>query len=173
MTELLILAILLEGEFTGYKIKHKIKSNFSVFLSASFGSIHPALKKLEKSGFISTKRKMSNGGQKSSFYSVTPEGKKYFKELMSAEIADSPLFSNQLINIKLVLLDLTDENLRKETVNSIKRYYEIQLLNTEELLEKAEEPHLKNKEKNFMQIKFLKHHADKISRELNWIQSLI
>jgi len=64
MTELLILAILLEGEYTTYKIRQKIKNMFSVFLSASFGSIHPALKKLEKNGFISAKREMSGGGQK-------------------------------------------------------------------------------------------------------------
>ena len=39
---------MLNGEFTIYKIKQKIENNFSVFLSASFGSIHPAIKKLEK-----------------------------------------------------------------------------------------------------------------------------
>lgn len=171
MTELLILAILLNGELTIYKIKQKIKNNFSVFLSASFGSIHPTVTKLEKNGFISAKRKMSAGGQKSSTYFITAEGKEHFKELMTAEVTESPAFSNQLVNIKIMLLDLLDENLRKKTIDSIKRYYEIYLLNTEELLETLKKT--QNKDKNFFQIKLLKHHSEKISREINWIQSII
>ena len=161
MTELLILAILLNGEFTIYKIKQKIENNFSVFLSASFGSIHPAIKKLEKNGFISAKRKMSGGGQKSSLYSITTEGKEHFKNLMTSEIIESPACSNQLINIKMMLLDLLDENLRKIAVESVKKYYEIHLLNTEELLES-----FKDKDKNLLLISYLKHYKDKIHREL-------
>ena len=173
MTELLILAILLNGEFTIYKIKQKIENNFSVFLSASFGSIHPAMKKLEKNGYISAKRKMSSGGQKSSTYSITVEGKEHFKNLMTSEITESPTYSNQLINIKMMLLDLLDENLRKDTINLIKKYYEIHLLTARELLETLKGTSGKEKERNFFQITHLKNHTDNISRELNRIQGLI
>jgi len=171
MTDLLILAILLDYEYTIYKIKQKIENNFSIFLSASFGSIHPAVKKLEKNGFISAKKKLSSGGQKSSTYSITREGKEYFKKLMTAEITESPSYSNQLINIKIMLIDLLDENLQKITIDSIKKYYEIHLLNTKELIETLDEVKIKDK-KNFFQIKFLKHYADKISREISWLQGL-
>lgn len=173
MIDILILAVLLDEELTIYKIKQKIKANFSVFLSASFGSIHPSTKKLEKSGFIFAKRKMSSGGQKSSFYSITAEGKKHFRELMTSEIEESPLFSNQLINIKLMLLDLLNENSRKTAIDWIKRYYQIHLLNTTELLETLEQSQTKNQNKNnFLKIKFLKNYAAKISGEIKWIQSL-
>ena len=170
MTELLILAILLSSECTMYKIKQKIKNKFSVFLSASFGSIHPAVVKLEKNGFICAKRKLSAGGQKSFTYSITAKGKDYFKELMVAEIIESPAHLNQLINIKIMLLDLLDETSRKYAINSIKNYYKIHLLNAEELLETLAGK--QEKKDNFFQINFLKHHIDKISRELNWIQGL-
>ncbi|HBG49768.1 MAG TPA: hypothetical protein DDW90_09770 [Cyanobacteria bacterium UBA9971] len=172
MTELLILAILLNGEFTIYKIKQKIENNFSVFLSASFGSIHPAIKKLEKNGFISAKRKMSGGGQKSSLYSITTEGKEHFKNLMTSEIIESPACSNQLINIKMMLLGLLDENLRKDTINLIKKYYEIHLLTAEELLETLKDSSVKEKEQNYFQITHLKNYTNNISFELNRIQGL-
>lgn len=161
MIELLILAILLDGEYTIYKIKQKIKSSFSVFLGASFGSIHPALKKLEKNGHISALRKMSEGGQKSSIYAITERGKIHFDELMTAEIIEPLTISGQLVNIKIMLIDLLDKNSQKVAVNSIKRYYEISLLNIKDLADILNNPH---------QIKFLKHQADKISREINWIQ---
>jgi len=169
MTELLILAILLNGEYTIYKIKQKIKNNFSVFLSASFGSIHPALKKLEKGGFISAKRRMSSGGQKSSTYFITIDGKEHFKNLMISEITESPACSNQLINIKMMLLDLLDENLRKKTIDSIKKHYELYLLSSEELIETIENSSIKTK---MFQLKFLKHHLEKILGELNWIKNI-
>ena len=172
MTELLVLAILLNGEFTIYKIKQQIENNFSVFLSASFGSIHPAMKKLEKNGFISAKRKMSAGGQKSSTYSITNEGKEHFENLMISEITESPTYSNQLINIKMMLLGLLDENLRKHTINLIKKYYEIHLLTARELLETLKASSAKEKERNFFQITHLKNYTDNISRELNRIQGL-
>jgi len=172
MTDLLVLAILFDGEFTLYKIRQQIKSNFYLFLSASFGSIHPAVKKLEKNGFISVKQKMSRGGQKSSTYFITNEGKNYFKEIMTSEIAESPLFSNQLINIKIMLLDKLDADLRKASIEKVKRYYELHLLSTGELLETLEFSQNKKKEKNFFQIKLLKHYADKISREISWIEGL-
>lgn len=172
MTELLVLAILLEGNYTIYKIKQKIKNNFSIFSSASFGAIHPAVKKLEKDGFISAKRKMSIGGQKSSTYSITNKGKDYFKELMLSEISESPLYSNQLSGIKIMLLDLLDEKLRKDTINSIQKHYEIHLLNLEDLLESLKNQRVKDKEKYFFRTKFLQHYADKISREISWIREI-
>jgi len=172
MTELLILAILLNGEYTIYKIKQKIKNNFSVFLSASFGSIHPAVKKLEKGGFISAKRKMSAGGQKSSNYFITAEGKEHFKNLMISEITESPACSNQLINIKMMLLDLVDENLRKITVDLIKKYYEIHLLTARRILENLENPSAKTKKEKIFQIIHLKNYIANLSRELVRIKEL-
>jgi DNA-binding PadR family transcriptional regulator len=173
MTELIILAVLIGGEHTIYRIKQKIKNSFSVFLSASFGSIHPALRKLEKDGYISAKRKMSNGGQKSSFYSITNKGKEYFKELMTAEIDEPVSYSNQMANIKIMLFDQLDESLRKNVIESIKRYYEISMLNTRDLLESLEAQQAGEKEKKIVRIRLLKHYADKISREISWIEGLI
>lgn len=172
MTELLILAILLNSEHTIYKIKQKIENNFSLFLSASFGSIHPAMKKLEKNGFISAKRKISSGGQKSSAYFITAKGKEHFNALMTSEITESPMYSNQLINIKMMLLDLLDENLRKETINLIKKYYEIHLLNARDLFETLKNMQINEKEKNYFQINHLKSYIENISRERIRIEGL-
>ena len=168
MTELLVLAILLEGNFTLYKIKQNILNIFSVFLSASFGSIHPAVKKLEKNGYISVKNKMSKGGQKSSVYSITPKGKKYFEELMLADISDSPFFAERIINIKLMLLDSVNKEARKTVLESIKGYYEIRQINAKDLLENME----KTEEKDFRK-KLLKHYADKVSSEIKWVENFI
>lgn len=171
MTELLILAILLEGEFTIYKIKQKILSIFSLFSYPSFGSIYPALKKLEKRGCVSAKKKISQRGQRSSLYSIKPEGKEYFRELMTNSIDEKTFFSDRLANIKIMLLDLLqDENLRRQTIDSVKRYYEVQLLNLEETINALENS--KEEDKNYFRIKLLRHHANRISDEIKLTEKL-
>ena len=72
----------------------------------------------------------------------------------------------------MMLLDLLDENLRKNTINLIKKYYEIHLLTARELLETLKASSAKEKERNFFQITHLKNYTDNISRELNRIQGL-
>lgn len=111
---------------------------------------------------------MSKGGQKSSLYSVTEKGKEYFKELMLAEIPEGSSFSDRLANIKIILLGSIDENLRKETIETIKRYHEIQLMNTKKMLRNLE----KSEAKDSFKIKILKHHADKISAEIDFVDKL-
>ncbi len=172
MTELVILAILLNEKYTIYKIKQKIKDNFSVFLGASFGSVYPAVKKLEKNGYIIVKQKMTRGGQKCHIYSITKKGKDYFNELMIKEIPDIALYSSQLINLKMMLLDFIAEDNCKQTINSIKKYYEINLLQFEELLGILKSRQTEDKEKFNYRIAFTKHYKDKILKELNWLQDL-
>lgn len=170
MIEILILAILIKETRTIYKIKQEIKNSFSVFLSASFGSIYPAVKKLEKNGYINAIRKLSSGGQKSSVYSITAKGKEHFSKLMTSEIPETPLFAGSISGIKLMLIDMLDKDLRKISIDSIKKYHEIQLLNAGGLLKNTES--LQNKENNLFRKKFLKHHLDKISAEISWLETL-
>jgi DNA-binding PadR family transcriptional regulator len=172
MIELLILAILLDGENTIYKIRQKLQNIFFLFISSSFGSVHPALKKLEKNELISVKRKMTEGGKKSCLYSLTNKGKKYFDELMTSAITEPVTYSNQIANIKIMLLDRLNENLRKYAIESVKKYYEIKLLNTKDLLGTLEKTQGREKEKHLFKIILLKHQIDKISREINWIEDI-
>ena len=98
MIELLILIVLLDEKSSIYGIKKKIESLFSLFLKTSFGSLYPALKKLEKNGHITVKTQLSSGGQKKSTYSITNKGKEHFKHLMFEELPANPVAANQIVN---------------------------------------------------------------------------
>ena len=65
MIELLILFELSKKVLTMYGISREINSTFSVLTVPSFGTIKPALNRLEKSGFIKTQKAMSKGGRPS------------------------------------------------------------------------------------------------------------
>ena len=71
MIELLILYELSKKTLTMYGISKEINSEFSVLTTPSYGTIKPALKRLEKTSCVRTQKTMSAGGRPSTFYSIT------------------------------------------------------------------------------------------------------
>ena len=88
MLETLILYSLLENNLTTYGIRKHIIQNFSFFSNPSLGAIQPALLKLIKSNYINVTKNITDGGQKSLFHTLLPEGKKHFHKIW-AEISSS------------------------------------------------------------------------------------
>ena len=67
MIELLILYEINKKVLTMYGISKEIKSEFSVLLLPSYGTIKPALNRLEKANWIMTQKLMREGGRPSTF----------------------------------------------------------------------------------------------------------
>ena len=75
--DMVILGLLEHENLTGYDIKKQIDGSINFFWKASFGSIYPALKDLEKNALIK-KIKEDNPKTKREkiIYSITPNGHK-------------------------------------------------------------------------------------------------
>ena len=82
MIELLILFELNRKVLTMYGIAKNITDTFGVLTKPGFGTIKPALKRLEKNGYIKTQKEISSGGRRSTYYSVTTSGVEYLKQLI-------------------------------------------------------------------------------------------
>ena len=82
MIELLILYKLSKKVLTMYGISKDIHEDFSVLTTPSYGTIKPALNRLEKLGTMKTQKTMSSGGRPSTYYSITQKGVDYMKELL-------------------------------------------------------------------------------------------
>ncbi len=77
MIKFVILGLLTYGSFTGYDIKQIMLRSTSNFMNASFGSIYPALNKLEKEGLIRSTKAIENGKYKK-VYTIDEIGEKEF-----------------------------------------------------------------------------------------------
>ena len=110
MMELIILFVLTKRELTMYGIQKAISDVFDAYTRPSFGAIKPALKRLEISGFIRSRRSMSEGGKQSGFYSLTNDGNAELKRLILEDLSDNPVqfFSNARIKISCASF-LSDE----------------------------------------------------------------
>ncbi|AOT69617.1 PadR family transcriptional regulator [Geosporobacter ferrireducens] len=77
MIKFVILGFLMHKELTGYDIKQIMIHSTSNFMNASFGSIYPALDRLEKDGLI-TATKIIEKGKYKKVYAIHETGKEVF-----------------------------------------------------------------------------------------------
>jgi len=77
--DLLVLRTLLFGPLHGYAIAGAIRNNSGEALSIEFGSLYPALKRLELKGWISAKWETSEHNRRAKVYRLTPAGRKHLR----------------------------------------------------------------------------------------------
>lgn len=114
MLELAILGLLKEQELHGYELKKRLGDTLGPFSGASFGSLYPALKRLESAGAIAASEAIADRaapsipmtgslggelaayrarkraaardtGRKRKVYRITDTGEQLFEELLAAE----------------------------------------------------------------------------------------
>src|ERR1041384_8021635 len=76
--EMLILRTLQWGPQHGYAIAQTIRAQSSEVLQVEAGSLYPALQRLAKQGWVTSKWGQTDANQRAKFYRLTPEGKKQF-----------------------------------------------------------------------------------------------
>ncbi len=64
------------GPLHGYGIARRIEQTSGKLLSVNYGTIYPALLKLEQEGYIESEWGVSENGRKAKFYRLTRAGRK-------------------------------------------------------------------------------------------------
>ena len=85
----LCIGILSLGDASGYEIKKQLEDRFSYFYDASFGSIYPALNKLQKEGLVTCYHENQSNRPDKKVYHLTSEGRlELLQELNEEPAAD-------------------------------------------------------------------------------------
>src|ERR1700733_2457929 len=74
--DMLVLRTLIFGPLHGYGIAQAIRGSSAEALDIEFGSLYPALKRLELKGWIASKWETSERNRRAKFYRLTPAGRK-------------------------------------------------------------------------------------------------
>jgi len=74
--DMLILRTLIWGPQHGYAIGQTIRAQSSDVLQVGAGSLYPALQRLTKKGWVTSKWGQTDANQRAKFYRLTDEGKK-------------------------------------------------------------------------------------------------
>jgi DNA-binding PadR family transcriptional regulator len=97
MLDMAILGLLREGPMHGYELRQRLVD--LAFWRISFGSVYPALRRLEKAGLIEVRP----GSGRRKEYMITAEGKEHFQETLedaSSEVENSSAFRVRLAFFK-------------------------------------------------------------------------
>ena len=117
-----------------YAIRKEIFDVFGSYTKPSIGTIYPALKRLLKMGAISLNERMSEGGKKSSYYSITKEGVKAFRDLFFDTTSDNPsLFYPQLLT-RISIMDFLPIEDRKLFIQETGKQIELLKIEVEKKL---------------------------------------
>lgn len=73
---MLILRTLARGPLHGYGVARSIRDTSTEALDIEFGSLYPALKRLEMKGWIASRWETSDTKRRAKFYRLTPAGRK-------------------------------------------------------------------------------------------------
>jgi DNA-binding PadR family transcriptional regulator len=78
----ILLGALSSASMTGYELKKIFSLSFSYFSGLSYGSIYPALKKMEAEGLISMRLEIQETAPNRKIYTITPKGQRAFREAL-------------------------------------------------------------------------------------------
>ncbi len=120
MTEILILYILSKYDATIYKIRKLIGEKFFMFSVLSFGTITPALKRLEELSCVEFDTKMTDGGLVTKTYKITPFGLKYLKSIIAGVEFKNKLNMLNKISILICVSDILEDEEKINLFNDCK-----------------------------------------------------
>ncbi len=85
----LCLSVLYNGEATGYDIRRMCaEGECSYFVEASYGSIYPALAKLEDEKLVTSRAEQQDGKPARKVYSITELGRRVFADELSGPLGE-------------------------------------------------------------------------------------
>ena len=77
MLELAILGLLKEQTMHGYQLKKRLADTLGSFWQVSYGSLYPALKRLQRQGAVEMTFPMEDVGRRKNVYRITPAGEEF------------------------------------------------------------------------------------------------
>ena len=135
MIELLILHQLNQKVLTMYGISKEIRAEFSVLTTPSYGTIKPALIRLERAGFVKTQKSMTSGGRPSTYYSITKDGVGELKQKILAEPLENPIQFLPTARVKIACAGVLSADEQIELFKLLKLKSEMIMIDTKNLIE--------------------------------------
>ena len=133
------LAILYEGESTGYEIrKLSVEGEYSYFIDASYGSIYPALQKLEVDKLVTSRVEQQEGKPAKKIYAITPAGRTAFINSLFETLSEDEFRSEFLLFLRFA--SELPASLIEQRLNERVEHFESALAEFDRLREKHSHP---------------------------------
>lgn len=163
MIEMALLGVLKDRAMHGYELKKQLNAQLGQFWQVSYGSLYPAIKRLEKSGAV--ERVFAHEGVKRrlNIYRITPYG----EELFDRMIAEHSAVDDARFSIKMAFFRYMESSERVELLERRRAYL------TERLADLRIKLRTYKERIDAYTYRLMEHGVDTTTADLEWVDRLI
>lgn len=126
MLNLAILGLLKERPMHGYELKKRLSYMLGHFWTVSYGSLYPALKRMERSGYIERAYSVKEKTRHRNVYRITPSGEEEFMDKLTDTMAGD-LYDNDSFDLRMAFFQYLDPETRIRLLEKRREYLEEQV----------------------------------------------
>lgn len=160
MLDLAVLGLLRRGPRHGYDLKQRLAE--LGFLRVSFGALYPALRRLERKGFIAALRPTA----RRKAYRLTPAGVAALDELLAED--DGELEEERRFHLRLAFFEFLEPDRRTEILRRRRSRLLGLRAETGDVLRRAERSDI-----DPYTLALVRHNVTKVEADIQWLDELI
>ena len=166
MLELAILGLLKERPMHGYELKKRLSYMLGHFWTVSYGSLYPALKRLEKSTAIERAYSVKEKTRNRNVYRITRKGEATFMRMLTENVSNASLANTEKFDLRMTFFQYLEPETRLELLEMRRMYLEDQVA-------KFKAYRSTNKDEDRYRTGLLRHKVDQAKSDIRWLDRLM
>jgi len=166
LLELAILGLLKEKPMHGYELKKRLTYMLGHFWTVSYGSLYPALKRMEKSDYIEKAYSVKEKTRHRNVYRITSDGDSRFLGLLSQKVTKKSMADAEKFDIRMAFFQYLDPETRLLLLEKRRSCLEEQVA-------KFKAYRKTNGDEDRYRSGLLRHKVDLARSDIRWIDKLI
>jgi DNA-binding PadR family transcriptional regulator len=163
--ELAILGLLKERSMHGYQLSKRLRETLGGFWSVSYGSLYPALKRLQKAGAVEPVFAKEDVGRRKNVYRITDTGERMFAELLEETGHES--WEDNPFRVRLAFFQYLKPETRLRLLEKRRAFLEGRLFEIKASLKNARE------RIDAYTLSLMRHGAESTAQDIAWLDGLI
>jgi len=165
--ELAILGALKERPMHGYELKKRLSYLLGHLWKISFGSLYPALKRLEAKNAVERAYTVKEKTRNRYVYRITPEGEDLFRKLLEDTRKNSEITDADKFSLRLAFFQYMEPELRLWLLEKRRNYL------LEKLKEMGGSGKPRFKESDSYRLGLYRHRQELLHSDIAWLDELI
>lgn len=166
MLELAVLGLLKERAMHGYELRKELGQKLGFFWTVSFGSLYPALRRLEKRGSVRKSLPREQASRRKQVYEITEAGEHEFLELLGD--GASTAWEEEKFPLRLAFFRYLAPEMRLRLLERRKAWLEQRLEEGTRSLKRA-----KRGRADSYTLSLMRHGVDVTKADIDWLDELI
>jgi DNA-binding PadR family transcriptional regulator len=166
LLDLAILGLLKERPMHGYELKKRLSYMLGHFWTVSYGSLYPALKRLEKSAAIERAYSVKEKTRNRNVYRITRKGENAFMRMLTENVSKTALADTEKFDLRMTFFQYLEPETRLKLLEMRRTYLEDQVA-------KFKAYRSSNKDQDRYRTGLLRHKVDQARSDIRWLDRLM